>query len=712
MKHQSRILIFIITLLLTVLSSYGQNTDSTGNPVSYINLVGRYTEGKGVELRFFPDNKSVLEIGFKSGFILERMLNDTTIKRTETDTLVFDEIARIFSYKDSQWETAVTNEKSQESKNDMEIARDFMKNIDKKEGIAFDFDKGIGDLKNQKSKEDYEYLVFALTALKNANVATALGLAYTDNTAVQGKSYYYRVRLIGKSDVYQIIPVNLAINAENLKKNYDNQVFVKQGDGELFFTWIDIPELSGYYVERANPGEDKFTQLNNAPIHNLSGSGYNGESRSGFNDKNLTNYQVYTYRFFGNTLFGEKIQFAEVKAMPKDMTPPEQPFLEQPQHVKPKEVLVAWKMNLVPAPDLKGFIVARSDKNEGDFKVLHSGILSKETRTFTDTSFIPGQANYYVVQAIDTANNISSSFPVSVTLLDTTPPAKPVFLTGTVDSLGVVTLSVEKNKEKDLMGYRLFKANEDEHEFSAIYEGFINSDSTNQEVQTVFKDTVTLNSLTPFIYYKVKALDFNYNQSEYSDVIKITRPDTVPPSTPVFKDVIVNENSVELYFALSESIDVIRHTLYRKTSMDAKWDSLTNISSDQTGYTDKNVKQGTTYYYTLRAKDNSGLYSNYAVPVSGKPYDNGVRPPIENISITKEKTNIVLTWEYKQFNSESFFIIYKKDSKGNLKEYQKSDSLKFVDSKVSKGTQSYAVKVFTKDGGQSKISKIVEYVVE
>jgi hypothetical protein len=369
-------------------------------------------------------------------------------------------------------------------------------------------------------------------------------------------------------------------------------------------------------------------------------------------------------------------------------------------------------MNAEPASDLKGFFVARSDKNEGDFKVLHNSMLSKDTRSFTDNSFIVGQANYYIVQAIDTANNISSSFPVSVTLIDSTPPVKPVFISGKIDSLGIVTIIVDKNKEKDLMGYRLFKANEDEHEFSVIYEGFINSDSLNQEVQTIFIDTVTLNSLTPFIYYKVKALDFNFNQSEFSEVLKITRPDTIPPTTPVFTSIIVQENEVELYFVLSESIDVIEHTLFRKTKMDAPWDSLVSISIKQNSYTDKNVKKGTTYYYSLKAKDNSGNYSNYANAVYGKPYDNGVRPPIEKLALSRNQSNLVLTWEYKEFNSESFFVVYKKDSKGNLKEYKKSDDLKFVDSSVAKGTHSYAVKVFTKDGGQSKISNIIELVVE
>lgn len=711
MLKQKSSLLYIAAMFLFANLGFAQEADTTTIPISYVNVVGRYTEGKGVELRFLPDKKSVLEVAFKNGFSIERTLFDSKVKRKQTDTLDYVEIAKVFSYKDNQWETTMSSEKNLESRNELEIARDFLKNISKREGGVFNFDKGIAELKDQKSKEDYEYMVFALTALQNANVATALGLCYTDNTTIKGKSYFYRVRPLGTSSMYKIIPVDYFIVAENLKKGYDNPVYVKQGDTELFFAWLDIPELSGYFVERANPGETTFTQLNKAPIHSLEGSGYEGESRSGYNDKNLINYKIYTYRFFGYTLFGEKVQFAEVKGMSKDLTPPEQPFLPQPQHVKAKEVLVTWKMNPIPAPDLKGFFVARSDKNEGEFKVLHSAMLSKDTRTFTDTTFITGQPNYYVVQAIDTAKNVSSSYPVSVTLIDSIPPVKPVFISGKIDSLGVVTIAVEKNKEKDLMGYRLYKSNSPEHEFSVIHESFMNNDSLVQEVQTVFKDTVTLNSLTPFIYYKIKALDFNYNQSEFSNVLKVARPDTIPPVTPVFNDVIVGEKKIELHFVPSSSEDVKEHIIYRKTDMQAKWEILKTTESIATKFIDTTVTTGVTYYYSIRAKDLSGLYSKYASVVYGKPYDTGIRPSIENFTTNVEKKNIILKWEYPAIKTEHTFVIYKKDDKGQLKQYDTTKEKSYTDKNTNKENY-YAVKVITNDGGQSKFSNVLGKIIE
>ncbi|MFA5805682.1 MAG: hypothetical protein WC879_13680, partial [Melioribacteraceae bacterium] len=373
--------------------------------------------------------------------------------------------------------------------------------------------------------------------------------------------------------------------------------------------------------------------------------------------------------------------------------------------------LVTWKMNPIPAPDLKGFFVARSDKNEGEFKVLHSAMLMKDARTFTDTTFITGQPNYYVVQAIDTAKNVSSSYPVSVTLIDSIPPVKPVFISGKIDSLGVVTLTVQKNKEKDLMGYRLFKSNSAEHEFSVIHENFMNNDSLIQEIKTVFKDTVTLNSLTPFIYYKIKALDFNYNQSEFSNVLKVARPDTIPPVTPIFNDVIVGEKKIELHFVPSSSEDVKEHIIYRKTDMEAKWENLKTTESTTTKFIDTTVTTGVTYFYSIRAKDLGGLYSKYASVVYGKPYDTGVRPPIEKFSAMVEKKNIILKWEYPTSKTENTFVIYKKDSKGQLKQYDTTKEKSYTDKNTNKENY-YAVKVITGDGGQSKISNVLGKIIE
>ena len=303
------------------------------------------------------------------------------------------------------------------------------------------------------------------------------------------------------------------------------------------------------------------------------------------------------------------------------------------------------------------------------------------------------------------------------TLIDTIPPVKPVFLSGEADSNGVVTLVVEKNKEPDLMGYRLFRSNDPEHEFSVIFEGFVDDDSLRHEIPTVFTDTITLNSLTPEVYYKVQALDFNFNQSEFSDVLAVARPDTIPPITPVFKRVVTGPDAVELEFAPSGSRDVALQKIYRKTDMAEAWMVLDTLAAGQSAFTDTLVSQGTMYYYSLRAIDFSGNWSDYAHPVSARPYDSGVRPPVENLQATQDEENgtIRLTWDYQLDGDDVFFVIYRLDGRGHFIQYRRTDERHFElrDNGITRDNaqyddskrSGYAVKAFTTDGGQSRLSE-------
>lgn len=697
---------FLSIVLFMFFSSINAQETNEEQPTSIINMVARYLpEANSVEIRFFPDKKSILYSGIKNGFVVERAEISAEIKLEED--IKYVRIAEVFPYNDAQWRAAFSSV-NEETKHNLNLAKDFFDNIDKQIGGVFNFDAGIKEMKEQKSKEDFEYLIFVMNAIKDKDVAKAIGLSYIDTSIQKDKNYLYRIKLSKEpQSAYKVVGLPFNIETAVNKKQGERKIYTVVGDKELSFLWEENDMVTGALVERKNKQTGKYELLNESPGYTLGET----SNRNGYNDENLTNYQEYEYRFYGYNPFGEKILFGSAKAMPKDLTPPKKPLLIKAKHKKPYEVLVEWNVTDPIDNDLKGFIVARGETNDGNFQILHQNLLSKSTRSYTDKTFSSVKSNYYVIQAIDTSGNISSSTPAFVTITDSIPPAKPKFISGKIDSLGIVTLNIELNKELDLMGYRLYKSNSDEHEFSLIREGFSDNDSIQKPVQLIFKDTVTLNSLTPYIFYKIIALDFNFNQSEFSEVLKVKRPDKIPPTTPVFKNVIVRKDEVELHFALSESTDVTEQYLYRKLKIEAPWELLSKLDSKQTYHTDKNLKQGTVYIYSLRAKDDSNLFSEYAKSVYGKPFDNGVRPPIKNLVIKKDDKDILLSWEYEFLNDKTYFVIYKEDKKGNLIQYKNTSSLLFKES-MSNEINRYAVKVFTKDGGQSILSASVTQKVE
>jgi fibronectin type 3 domain-containing protein len=700
-----RLKLLISTLILTfAIVAFAQQAESEiGEFDTSVKIMGRYVENQGIELRLFPQNKALLNAGLNSGFILERATGESNN---------FEEIARINPWSQNQWNEALSMEdETSETYSIIELAMDFLAASSEPMGGTFDFDQGVGDLKQQKSDEDFEYMVFMLTALREAVAAQGLALAFTDKDVVAGETYTYRASSINQPDIYRVVPEPHTIMASAGSIDYSHEVFHYEDDEEISFVWEDHNFLFGFDVERRAPGENTFTKLNDAPIFSLRHKKSDEPLRHGYNDKELENYVTYSYRFYGQNVFGERIMFAEVEAMPRDRTPPEQPRMTKLEHVAPREVLIEWEMNTPPASDLMAFIVARANSHDGEFTLIHPDPLPMETRSVTDTTFIEGQSNYYIIQAVDTAFNISTSLPSAVTLIDTIPPAISVWLSGEIDSLGVVRLEVERNTERDLMGYRLFRANDPEHEFSVIFEGFVDDDSLQHQIPTVFNDTVTLNSLTPRIYYKIVALDFNFNQSAYSETMVIERPDTIPPTTPVFKRVINRTNEIELHFALSESRDVENQQLFRNTSVEEPWVFYAELESDQTSFTDSDVEQGTTYYYSLQARDFSGNQSEFAHPVIGKAYDDGVRPKVENLIVEELDGMLTLSWDYMHDFEGALFAIYKTNANGSLVYHRRTSDMEFSE-RLPQQTISYAIKVFTADGGESLLSDEVVFVVE
>ncbi len=693
MKKQ--IISLVIAFLAMYSSAYGQQ--DAGDPTSNISVVAQYkAEDNSVELRFFADKKSVLENGMQYGYTIERAEINSIISKQED--VKYQQIATVKPFTDAQWEEAkqTTDDKL---KKQLEVAHSFYK-----EGITtLKTTTSPIDLKtliDKKNAEDFQFALLLMSAIQNPKIALALGLAYDDKTAKPNIKYVYKASLTNYKGPYAIVDVPYLITTNEQSEFAQRAIEVNVGDTELGFSWEENDMVSGVMVERKNEVTGKYEALNDKPKYSLS----ENSLRNGFGDSGLENYKLYQYRFYGFNGFGEKILFGEVKAMPKDLTPPKKPLMQSAEHTKPDEVTITWTMP-TPDADLKGFTVKHSTEVDGEFKELHEQLLDKSARTYSDTSFIRGGKNYYAVQAIDTAGNKSVSFSAYVTLMDTIAPNTPKFLSSKIDSLGVVTLKLEPNKEKDLMGYRLFMANSPDHEFSAIQEGFDSDIDNTKSVKHMFNDTITLKSLSPYVYYKAKALDHHHNQSNFSEILKVKRIDTIPPTTPVFKNAIVGETSIELHFELSESSDVKTQILYRKTDLNGLWEIVSELEENQTVYTDKELKKKTKYFYSLRAMDESNLFSDYSMSISGTPYDNGKRETVQNFSIRKNDNQYLLSWNYR-VTKDTYFIIFKSNTDGKLVQYKRTEKLNFTE-KETKTKQSYAIRAYTKDGGSSKMSTII-----
>jgi fibronectin type 3 domain-containing protein len=328
-------------------------------------------------------------------------------------------------------------------------------------------------------------------------------------------------------------------------------------------------------------------------------------------------------------------------------------------------------------------------------------------RTYTDQS--DQTTNYYRVVAIDQGNEPHPAFPYLVLLIDSIPPVIPAGLNGKIDSVGIVSLNWDNNKEHDLLGYRVFRANHRNDEFSQITKDPIKKNQ--------FVDTINVKTLTQKVYYKIQALDQHFNPSDFSEILELKRPDKIPPVQAVFTEIESDENGIKLSWVCSSSDDVEKHVLYRSSGAAELWNVIQvfNMSDSITSFNDTITIPGMLYQYTLLAVDEGGLESEPAKPVSMKAFKRKIRPRVEDIKFKADRDNklIYISWEY-PYNGVERFLIYRSMNDDPINLYQGVDKtiFEFEDKKLKANNKyTYRIKVIYSDGTQSAFSEafVVNY---
>jgi hypothetical protein len=675
--------------------------------------------GDSVYLRWAVTDPTAWRIVKEKGFILERakVLSDGKLESYSRVTQ-----NPIKPWGEEQWENYFENRTDRpEGGIDNEGIAYLLGIGEKPDEENFQLPKENEDylksIKEKRSSQEWALLLSLLAANNSLTAAEGLGLFYVDKDVRENETYSYRIYSDYKSALYSFDTTYFTIKNEKFdpKKAYQ-KLSANENEGSIEIIWNTDMQFSTYNVERS---EDKktFKRLNDSPLLTLKSAASDSLNVDSYIDTTIINYKPYTYRVYAMTVFADEILVGEITAMGRDRTPPEQPFVPQPSHIEENKVKITWQMADPPARDLAGFYVGRDSLIDGKYNPIHKNPLSKDAREFIDTTFSKNGYNFYLVTAFDTAGNKSFSYPVYVVLNDTTPPAPPKWKEAFMDSNGVVTLRLEANKEFDLMGYRILKANAPDHEFSSIIESF-DPDSSELKFKTEFLDTVDLQTTTKFVYYRATALDNRYNESGFSEIIAVPRPDVVPPIAPVLNDAKVTEKDVTLFFIPSPSEDVKSHYVLRKTNETENWDTIAVLKSKDSIYTDNNVKQNITYQYCLFAEDSSKLKSDLSFKLEARPYYLGVLPEVKNFTILFDESKKIATlkWDYEPMQN-IYFVIYRSYENQPLVRYKTlntSDIRSFTDNDFSNGSgkYSYGIKVFDNYSAESKLSERKEIVLK
>lgn len=470
--------------------------------------------------------------------------------------------------------------------------------------------------------------------------ALKAGWAFEDTSVIKNEVYVYQISV---PDNKKLKSASVMLGMKDYKKlpAIDDLIAVSD-DKKVLISW-DFESykniFTSYKIERSEDGIS-FKSITNAPIVNMNEQKGVNSKRLFYVDTLAQNDKTYHYKLYGISAFGEKGQSSKIISAKgiHDVFLPTR--IENYTITKENGVVLEWEYPKDLEDHIAGFEINQAENDKGPYQKT-SELLPPTSRKYEYKNIAP--SNYFKIFVVGKNNKKLSSQSTLVQPIDSIPPMKPIGLVGTIDSLGVVTLKWKPNLEKDLLGYRILKANNENEEFVDIYKKSFTG--------TEFKDNVSLKMTNPRVYYRLAAEDKRYNISEMSAILVLDKPDKIPPAAPIFKDYHVNNGKIELEWIRSYSDDVISHHLQRKKLGDKVWTEILKVSDTLQKFYDTNLENKTTYQYAIVAKDKGGLKSSLDNSIVTVQFiDMTPISIIQNLNATvdREQKKILITWSYKK----------------------------------------------------------------
>lgn len=652
-----------------------------------------------VMLRWAPADYATWDMGNRFGYSIERytIFRDTTLVNPPVKKVMVLQPLKPLNL--SEWEPMVKADKY------AAIAAQALY------GKSFETYAGEGFTPKQaydKANEQQQRHAFALYAADiSPAVARACGLWFTDHTALKNEKYLYRVFLqlpdslkayrdtafvfTGASD-YMPLPAPVEFSAQ-----FGDRVAVLKWNA---FVHDNI--YTAYLIERSSDGGQKYEPVTADPHVPLVADAYNEYT---FKYDSLPKNNVeYHYRIRGISAFGERGPWSQVIKGKGIDAITDVPNIKGYTVLK-GSVLLNWDFPKESEKNISGFKILRSTSHKDGFTEIAVNIKPSE-RNYTDKK--PLNTSYYKVVAYRDNLAQKQSFPFLVQLTDSIPPSRPLGLKAVADTGGIIRLNWQRNKEEDLLGYRIFRSASGRDEFSQR--------TPTPVTDTFYIDTISKRDLNASVFYKIIAVDQRYNQSAFSNVLEVVKPDVIPPSAPVIKETRVTSEGILLQWINSTSGDVARHDVYRKYEGDTMWTKVSEIplkkGVTQGTFTDTDASSSLAACYQVVAADKTGNLSAPAQSVLMKGLNNRVKTGIRKIekNIDHDKGIIKLSW---QLPSESikYIKIYRRTGIEPYALYKtlEGTATRFEEDNVKTGeTYAYRLKLVYADGSVSGFSEEVK----
>lgn len=690
-KHRLLILAGVLSLFTGFIYASGQDDAVPGKEQAAVHLLVRAMPDS-VMLRWAPDNYLLWITGNRYGYKVTRsclIRNGEFVEDPETEILTPVPLKPLPL---EEWEPLAGSDDY------AGVAAEAIY------GDGFEVDAGyagIMDIVNKATEQENRFGFALLAADLSREVALASGLMFVDRDARKGEKYIYRV-------FPAQVPEGMSVDTGYYFTGVDEymplaspvNLKAEAGDKSIMLTWDAVSQqrfFTAFWVERSDDGGQAFNRLDDTPVINTTPEGFD-ESRFHFYlDSIGDNNRPYHYRVLGVTPFGEVSPPSAVVKTKGVNEINSVPRIIKAESVDGITMDLEWEYELLPGEVADGLRLLRSRKFESEYEIIADSIPVIQQK-YSDS--LPLLTAYYRLQAFNSDGEGPLSTPKMVQMVDSIPPAAPRGLTAKADTSGVVLLSWDHNGETDLFGYRIFRANSRNEEFSQL--------TVESVYHNYYSDTISLHTLAKKVYYKILAVDQRQNWSAFSEVLEVNRPDVVPPAPPRISSVRSVDNGIEVSWVLSPSSDVEQQLLYRNNENNRQWQLIKIMDAKTTQFVDSMVLPDILNRYLFVVVDSAGNESKPGKAVGGKVSALKLEE-VKDLEVELDKNENIakLKWTYQR--NDVVFFIYKK--KGNNSELISSTESKFFFDELLSGSHdvSYAIVVKSSHSGMSGFSEFVSF---
>jgi hypothetical protein len=402
MQHRfsPRLILFFAALILFV-SAQAQRVDES----SSFRFVGRVKSGK-IELRWYPASAAVWRLANSKGYRLQRM------ELGENSNSTFQDIGQLFKpYTAAVWKQKVNTE------------NDYVKAVMEANATVSKSGRTIDEQLDARNEENGIFLTWVLGVNFNREAAEGAGVSFTDGSIKPGQAYAYRLFIPGQSNTDTALFIVDNTSADHVA-SAPVGFRAEEEEGAVRLFWelgANRRQFTAYHIERSADGGRTYTRLTKIPLLMT----VKPSEEVSYTDS-VKNYTRYHYRLIGITPFADESEPTDaIIAMGIDKTPASPPANTRAKGDRSKIVLT-WELPY-QSPDLSGFLVARAKDTEGPFFPIAEKPLGVKDRMFIDNKPSPKEP-YYIVFAVDTAGNRSSTFSVMASVYDTIAPMRPAGL--------------------------------------------------------------------------------------------------------------------------------------------------------------------------------------------------------------------------------------------------------------------------------------------